>query len=55
MSPADEAAVFIIDDDARMRAATERLLKSVGLHAEPFATPQGFPRRSADRNAPNKR
>jgi FixJ family two-component response regulator len=37
--------VFIIDDDARMRAATQRLLKSVGLHAESFATPQAFLRR----------
>jgi FixJ family two-component response regulator len=34
--------VFVIDDDARMRAATERLLKSVGLHAESFATPKDF-------------
>jgi FixJ family two-component response regulator len=34
--------VFVIDDDVRMRAALERLLKSVGLHAESFATPQDF-------------
>jgi FixJ family two-component response regulator len=45
MSAADEAIVFIIDDDARMRAAMERLLKSVGLHPEAFATPQEFLRR----------
>jgi FixJ family two-component response regulator len=45
MSVADEAIVFIIDDDARMRAAMERLLKSVGLRAESFATPQDFLRR----------
>jgi FixJ family two-component response regulator len=45
MSAADEAIVFIIDDDARMRAAMERLLMSVGLHAESFATPQDFFRR----------
>ena len=45
MTPADDATVFVIDDDARMRAATERLLKSVGLHAESFATPQEFLRR----------
>ena len=45
MSAADEAIVFIIDDDARMRAAMERLLKSVGLLAESFATPQDFLRR----------
>ena len=42
MTSADDATVFIIDDDARMRAAMQRLLKSVGLHAEPFATPQDF-------------
>jgi len=40
-SPA-KAIVFIVDDDDRMRAATQRLLKSVGLHAESFATPQDF-------------
>ncbi len=45
MTPANEATVFIIDDDARMRAAMERLLKSVGLRAESFATPQDFLRR----------
>lgn len=42
MTPADDATVFVIDDDTRMRAATERLLKSVGLHAESFATPKDF-------------
>jgi FixJ family two-component response regulator len=42
MTPANDVIVFIIDDDARMRAALERLLKSVGLHAELFATPQDF-------------
>ncbi len=40
-SPA-KPIVFIVDDDDRMRAATQRLLKSVGLHAESFATPQDF-------------
>ena len=45
MTLADDATVFVIDDDARMRAATERLLKSVGLHVETFATPQDFLRR----------
>ena len=34
--------VFVIDDDAGMRTALERLLKSIGLHAESFATPQDF-------------
>src|SRR5579872_3374650 len=42
MTPADEATVFIIDDDTRMRAATERLLRSAGLHTESFAAPQDF-------------
>jgi FixJ family two-component response regulator len=45
MTSTDEATVFIIDDDVRMRAAMQRLLKSVGLHAESFATPQDFFRR----------
>jgi FixJ family two-component response regulator len=39
-SPA--AIVFILDDDDRMRAATQRLLRTVGLHSEAFATPQEF-------------
>jgi FixJ family two-component response regulator len=34
--------VFIVDDDARMRAAMQRLLKTVGLHFESFATPDDF-------------
>jgi FixJ family two-component response regulator len=42
MTPANDGIVFVIDDDARMRAALERLLKSVGLRAESFATPQDF-------------
>jgi FixJ family two-component response regulator len=42
MTSANEATVFIIDDDARMRAAIQRLLKSAGLHTEPFATPEDF-------------
>ena len=42
MTAADSPTVFIIDDDARMRGAMQRLLKSVGLNARPFATPQAF-------------
>ena len=42
MTSTDDTTVFIIDDDDRMRAATQRLLKSVGLRAEAFATPQDF-------------
>jgi FixJ family two-component response regulator len=34
--------VFIIDDDAGVRAAIQGLLKSVGLRSEAFATPQEF-------------
>jgi FixJ family two-component response regulator len=42
MTSADSPVVLIIDDDPRMRAATERLLKTVGLRFESFATPQDF-------------
>jgi FixJ family two-component response regulator len=42
MMSADISTVFIVDDDTRMRAAMQRLLKTVGLHAESFATPQEF-------------
>jgi FixJ family two-component response regulator len=42
MGPSEPSAVFIVDDDDRMRAAMERLLKTVGLHTESFATPQEF-------------
>jgi FixJ family two-component response regulator len=45
MTPADSPVVLIIDDDPRMRAATERLLKTVGLHFDSFATPQDFLRK----------
>jgi len=45
VTPSADATVFVIDDDAGMRAATQRLLKSVGLRAETFATPQDFLRR----------
>jgi FixJ family two-component response regulator len=38
----DTPIVFIVDDDGRMRAAMQRLLKTVGLHSESFATPQDF-------------
>lgn len=45
MTSTDKATVFIVDDDGRMRAAMQRLLKTVGLHSESFATPQDFLRR----------
>ena len=38
----DQSTVLIIDDDSRMREAMQRLLKTVGLHSESFATPQDF-------------
>lgn len=42
MTSPDRPTVFIVDDDDRMRAAMQRLLKTVGLHSEPFAMPQDF-------------
>jgi FixJ family two-component response regulator len=42
MTSSDTPTVFIIDDDDRMRAAMQRLLKSIGLNAKSFATPQDF-------------
>ena len=42
MISSQPSTVFIVDDDARMRAAMQRLLKTVGLHFESFATPQEF-------------
>lgn len=42
MTSSDTPTVFIIDDDDRMRAAMQRLLKSIGLNTKAFATPQDF-------------
>ncbi len=42
MTPADSPVVFILDDDTRMRAAMQRLLKTVGLRSESFGTPEAF-------------
>jgi RNA polymerase sigma factor (sigma-70 family) len=42
---AEAPEVFIIDDDAGVRTGMQRLLKSVGLKAEAFATPQDFLKR----------
>jgi FixJ family two-component response regulator len=42
MTSSDTPIVFIVDDDGPMRAAMQRLLKTVGLHSESFATPQDF-------------
>jgi FixJ family two-component response regulator len=42
MTAAGAPTVFIIDDDAGIRAAIQGLLKSVGLRSESFAKPQDF-------------
>ena len=42
MSASGTATVFIIDDDAALRAAIQGLLKTEGLRSEGFATPQEF-------------
>jgi FixJ family two-component response regulator len=42
MTSSDAPLVFIIDDDDRMRAAMQRLLKSIGLNTKSFAAPQDF-------------
>src|SRR6266478_3535361 len=52
MTSPDTPTVFIVDDDTRMRAAMQRLLKTVGLHSESFATPEDFLRHKLP-NAPS--
>jgi FixJ family two-component response regulator len=42
MTATASPCVFIIDDDASVRASIQGLLKSVGLRSEAFATPQEF-------------
>jgi FixJ family two-component response regulator len=42
MTPAEAPLVFVIDDDAGVRAAIQGLLKSVGLGSETFGTAQEF-------------
>jgi FixJ family two-component response regulator len=42
MKPADDPTVFIIDDDADVRASIQDLLESVGLHSESFETAEEF-------------
>jgi len=44
--------VFVVDDDALVRAAIQGMLKSVGLRSEIFATPQEF-LRSKRRDGPS--
>ncbi len=43
MTPADAApTVFVVDDDALVRASIQGMLKSVGLRSETFGAPQDF-------------
>jgi FixJ family two-component response regulator len=42
MTPEDTLTVFIIDDDAGVRAAIQGLLKSVSLRSETFGTAEEF-------------
>jgi FixJ family two-component response regulator len=42
MTAESPATVFVIDDDAGVRASIQGLLKSVGLRSESFARPQEF-------------
>jgi FixJ family two-component response regulator len=42
MTPVDAPTVFIIDDDAAMRAAIQGLLKSAGLRSESFGAAEEF-------------
>src|SRR5712691_5225660 len=42
MTPAGAPTVFVIDDDAAMRAAIRGLLKSVGLPSESYGTAEEF-------------
>lgn len=42
MTSADSPIVLIVDDDTRMRAAMQRLLKTVDLHSESFGRPEDF-------------
>src|ERR1700733_8908378 len=38
----DHPTVFVVDDDATVREAIAAMVKSVGLRAEVFASPQDF-------------
>ncbi len=42
MTSSSVPTVFVVDDDALVRAAIQGMLKSVGLRSETFATPQEF-------------
>ncbi len=42
MTPAGAVTVFVVDDDAGMRASVQGLLKSAGLRSESFGTAEEF-------------
>jgi len=42
MKPPDASTVFVVDDDADVRASIQGLLKSVGLRSQCFGTTQEF-------------
>lgn len=42
MTPADAAIVFVVDDDAGVRASIQGLLKSANLRSESFGTAEEF-------------
>jgi FixJ family two-component response regulator len=46
MTPADAPTVFVIDDDAGVRASIQGLLKSTGLRCESFSSAEEFLRRN---------
>jgi FixJ family two-component response regulator len=46
MTPAEAPTVFVIDDDAAVRASIQGLLKSVGLRCESFRSAEEFLRRN---------
>jgi FixJ family two-component response regulator len=46
MTPADAPTVFVIDDDAGVRASIQGLLKSVGVRCESFRSAEEFLRRN---------
>lgn len=44
MTSASVSTVYVVDDDADVRASIQGLLKSVGLHSQSYETPQEFMR-----------
>ena len=51
MSSPAPATVFVIDDDGDVRVSIQRLLKTVGLRGEAFASAQEFMRHSGWRKS----